>query len=207
MTDHHDGPANPWLARPDVRGADYDAPYAARALAGEDVHGEANAVMALHPALPFSVLDAGCGTGRIAIELARRGVEVVGVDLDSRMLERARAVAPALDWRLADLATLKLGRTVDLVLLAGNVMLFVTPGTEGQVVATLAGHLRPGGLLVAGFQLGRTAYSLADYDTHAAAAGLVLAARWSTWERTPWTPQSDYAVSVHRLDSSPNKAG
>jgi SAM-dependent methyltransferase len=154
VTDHHDAPANPWLARPDVRGADYDAPYAARALAGEDVHGEANAVMALHPSLPLSVLDAGCGTGRIAIELARRGADVVGVDLDPRMLERARAVAPALDWRLGDLATLDLGRTVDLVLLAGNVMLFVTPGSEGQVVATLAGHLRPGGLLVAGFQLG-----------------------------------------------------
>ena len=200
MTDYHDAPANPWLARPDVRGADYDAPYAARALAGEDVHGEANAVMALAPDLPFSVLDAGCGTGRIGIELARRGVEVVGVDLDPRMLERARAVAPDLDWRLGDLATLELGRAVDLVLLAGNVMLFVTPGSQGQDVATLARHLRPGGLLMAGFQLGRSAYRLADYDAHAAAAGLSLAARWSTWDRAPWTPRSDYAVSVHRLD-------
>lgn len=190
-------PANPWLARPDVCGADYDAPYAARAQAGEDVHGEANAVLALRD-LPFSVLDAGCGTGRIAIELARRGADVVGVDLDPRMLDRARAVAPNLDWRLGDLAALELGRTVDIVLLAGNVMLFVTPGSEFQVVARLAGHLRPHGLLVAGFQLGRTAYGLAAYDAAAAAAGLSLHARWSTWDGAPWTPASDYAVSVHR---------
>jgi hypothetical protein len=114
-------------------------------------------------------------------------------------------VAPDLDWRLGDLATLELGRAVDLVLLAGNVMLFVTPGSEGQVVATLARHLRPGGLLVAGFQLGRSAYRLADYDAHAATAGLSLAARWSTWDRAPWTPRSDYAVSVHRLEPAPSR--
>ncbi|HYF65749.1 MAG TPA: class I SAM-dependent methyltransferase [Herpetosiphonaceae bacterium] len=191
-------PANPWLARPDVSGADYDAPYAARAAAGEDVHGEANAVLALRPGRPLSVLDAGCGTGRIAIELALRGADVVGVDLDPRMLERARTVAPGLDWRQADLAGLDLGRAFDVVLLAGNVMLFVTPGSEARVVAAMARHLRPGGLLVAGFQLGRTAYGLADYDAAAAAAGLALAARWSTWDGAPWTPASDYAVSVHR---------
>ena len=43
------------------------------------------------------VLDAGCGTGRVAIELARRGIEVVGVDADPDMLERARRRAPQLD--------------------------------------------------------------------------------------------------------------
>src|SRR5919204_5229355 len=60
-----------------------DAPYEARARAGENVHGEADFVESFHPG---SVLDAGCGTGRVAIELARRGIEVVGVDLDPGML-------------------------------------------------------------------------------------------------------------------------
>src|SRR5439155_1269983 len=64
-----------------------------------------------------------------------------------------RRKAPALDWRLADLATVELGRGFDVVLAAGNVLLLLTPGTEGAVVANLARHLRPGGLLVAGFQL------------------------------------------------------
>ncbi len=195
-------PANPWLAQPNVAGADYDAPYLARAQAGEAVHGEADAVRRLRPARPLSLLDAGCGTGRIAIELARHGVEAVGVDLDLRMLEQARRKAPQLTWHCADLATLDLDTQFDLVLLAGNVMLFVTPGTEAQVVQTLAQHLAPRGLLVAGFQLNRTAYTLARYDAAASAAGLVLQERWATWEGAPWHPASDYAVSIHTWGGS-----
>jgi SAM-dependent methyltransferase len=200
MTDHADKQIrvdNPWLALPDVSGAAYDAPYRARAAAGEDVHGEANAVQALQSTQPFSVLDAGCGTGRIAIELARRGMHIVGVDLDARMLDRAYEQAPDLDWRLGDLATIDLGHTFDLILLAGNVMLFLTPGTEAQVLRNLARHLAPTGIVVAGFQIGRTALGIARYDTAASAAGLALRERWATWEGTPWTATSQYAVSIH----------
>lgn len=196
----HSGPpaANPWLARPDVDGAAYDAPYAARAAAGEDVHGEAGALQRLRPDLARrSVLDAGCGTGRIGIELARRGAEVVGVDLDPRMLGQARAKAPDLEWHCADLAGFDVRRSFDLILLAGNVMIFLTPGTEAGVLANLARHLAPGGLLVAGFQLGRAGYGLAGYDRDAAAAGLRLRERWAGWDGAPWTPASPYAVSVH----------
>ncbi len=64
------------------------------AARGESVHGEADFVMRYSPA---SVLDAGCGTGRVGIELAARGVEVVGVDLDEKMLNAARCKAPDLD--------------------------------------------------------------------------------------------------------------
>jgi len=188
---------NPWLARPDVSGAAYDAPYRARAAAGEDVHGEANAVQSLQSAQPFSVLDAGCGTGRIAIELARRGMDIAGVDLDARMLDQAREQAPDLDWRLGDLATIDLGRSFDLILLAGNVMLFLTPGTEELVLRNLTRQLAPAGIVVAGFQIGRTAFGIADYDAAATAAGLALRERWATWERDPWTATSPYAVSIH----------
>lgn len=192
---------NPWLALPDVAGAAYDAPYVARAQAGEDVHGEANAVLALHPSRPFRVLDAGCGTGRIAIELARHGVDVVGVDLDPRMLDRAREKAPHLDWCLGDLAAIDMHASFDLILMAGNVMVFVTPNTEAQVVANLARHLAPNGILVAGFQRGRTPFDVAHYDAAATAAGLFLRERWSTWDGALWTPTSDYAVSVHAFSN------
>jgi hypothetical protein len=40
-----------------------------------------------------------------------------------------------------------------------------------------------------------------EYDTHATAAGLVDAARWSTWDRVPFTATSDYVVAVHSLAS------
>jgi SAM-dependent methyltransferase len=197
QTDERMRADNPWLALPNVSGAAYDAPYRARAAAGEDVHGEANAVLALRAIRPFNVLDAGCGTGRIAIELARRSVDIVGVDLDARMLDRAREQAPDLDWRLGDLATIDLGRVFDLILLAGNVMLFLTPGAEAQVLRNLARHLAPAGMLVAGFQIGRTALGVAHYDAAATAAGLALRERWATWEGAPWTTTSRYAVSIH----------
>lgn len=145
---------------------------------------------------PVSVLDAGCGTGRVAIELASRGIDVVGLDSDPVMLETARDKAPDLEWWLADLTTLDVDRRFDLIVAAGNVMIFVDPGTEAQAVARMAGHLAPGGRLVTGFQLGR-GYDLTGYDADADAAGLVLAERWSTWERAPWAPDAVYAVSVH----------
>ena len=83
------------------------------------------------------------------------------------------------------------------MLLAGNVMIFVEPGTEGQVLANLAGLLRPGGMLVAGFSLQPDLLSCARYDDLAAAAGLHLMSRWATWDRQPFAG-GDYAVSVHR---------
>ena len=76
--------SNRWLGSADVpRGDVYDARFTALAQTGQDVHGEAHFVTALGVT---SVLDAGCGTGRVAIELARRGLDVVGIDLDAAML-------------------------------------------------------------------------------------------------------------------------
>ena len=186
-----------WSEASDVlRGADYDARWQQLAASGRSVHGEADFVCRLAPS---SVLDAGCGTGRVAIELAARGIDVVGVDLDPPMIGHARAKAPHLRWVQEDLCSLALGRTFDVVAMPGNVMIFLCPGTETSVVANLAGHLAPGGALVAGFQLGR-GYDLDRYDADCAAAGLGLDARYATWECDPWVDGGGYAVSVHRSD-------
>src|SRR5881397_169125 len=48
------------------------------------------------------VLDVATGTGDLAIELARRGCDVVGTDFSDEMLERARAKAPGLRWEHAN---------------------------------------------------------------------------------------------------------
>lgn len=194
MTD----PSNRWLETRNVSGDSYDATYTRRAAAGEDVHGEANFVQRFAPS---SVLDAGCGTGRVGRELARRGVDVVGVDIDPEMLGTARRTTPDLDWRLADLATVELSRAFDVVVLAGNVMIFLTPGTDGAVLANLARHLHPGGRLIAGFQLAPDRLPIARYDALAADAGLQPLERWSTWDGDAWTESSTYAVSVHQRPS------
>ena len=195
----------PW-GIPGVSGAEYDARFAALAQAGNDVHGEANFVAALGVS---SVLDAGCGTGRVAIELARRGLEVVGIDRDHEFLRAARQKAPHITWHEADLRAFTLTtptqalRRFDAIVLAGNVMIFLDPGSEASVMRNLVRHLAPGGFLVAGFQLHqRGKITLAHYDAYATRAGLTLVERWSTWERHPWEPHGDYAVSVHRLKTT-----
>ena len=203
---------NPWLATRTHTGSEYDAPYEARAAAGMDVHGEANLIEKLlhsdlnqtNSAKPFRVLDAGCGTGRMAIELARRGVNIVGVDLDEVMLTQARNKAPHLDWRLGDLSSIALDGSFDAIVLAGNVMIYITPGTEAATLVNMARHLKPGGLLVAAFELTRTSWTnltIDAYDQLAQSAGLTKVARWSTWEQASWSSADRYAVSVHRKGS------
>ena len=195
MSEREGGEANRWLATRSTSGDAYDATYEQRAAAGQDVHGEADFVQAYGPR---SVLDAGCGTGRVGRELAQRGIEVVGVDIDPEMLATAQRKAPEVDWRAGDLATIALGRTFDAIVLAGNVMIFLAPGSEASVVANLAQHLAPTGVLIAGFQLMRGRLQVARYDELCAASGLALAERFATWEREPWHDGGDYAVSVHR---------
>jgi len=184
-----------------LRGDEYDARFARLAAGGQYLHGEADLVTELLGDPPASVLDAGCGTGRVAIELARRGYHVLGVDAEPAMLTTARAKAPELDWQLVDLAGPPLAAgPFDLVVAAGNVMIFVQLGTEPAVVRNLAAVLEPGGLLVAGFQVGRQ-LTVARYDGLCGDAGLELVDRWATWERAPYTG-GDYAVSVHRRQAS-----
>jgi len=174
-------------------GDDYQRRFDALAARGDDVHGEAGFVVGF---APVTVLDAGCGTGRVAIELARRGVEVVGVDADPSMLATARERAPELTWIESEIGVLALGRVFDVVVMAGNVPLFTPAGTQADLVAGCARHVAPGGALVAGFQLGR-GYELNAYDEDGRAAGLELVERFATWERDPFPGDGTYAVSVH----------
>lgn len=163
------------------------------AAEGGHPHGEADLVGTFRPR---RVLDAGCGTGRVAIELARRGIDVVGVDRDASMLETARRLAPEVPWIEQDLVDLDLGERFDVVLLAGNVPLFTAVGTTGALVAGCARHLTTDGVLIAGFSIDR-GYGVDDYDREASAAGLALRDRYATWEGEPFTPDADYAVSIH----------
>lgn len=195
---HHEVMTSRWQQTAAPRGDDYDARWQTLAESGQNIHGEADLVGSLLSGTDRTLLDAGCGTGRVAIELARRGHHVWGVDSDPRMLQTAQTKAPELPWLQADLANLpdSLPDRFDLVLLAGNVMIFLTPGTEGQVVDALADRLSPGGLLVAGFSLRPDQLTLEQYDRLAESAGLRLVHRWSTWDREPYSG-GDYAVSVH----------
>lgn len=192
----------------EVSGDAYAARFERLAASGADVHGEAAFVATLtRPGT--QILDAGCGTGRVAIELARRGRPVVGVDVSASMLGVARRQAPDLTWIEADLAGLDLEHRFDVVLMAGNVVPLLAAGTEAETVRRAAAHLRPGGLLVAGFgldaahlPLDEAPFGLVDYDTWCTRAGLRLRERYATWDGAPFVETTDagpagYAVSVH----------
>ncbi len=172
----------------------YEQRWELLATTGVDPHGEVAFLMDTYA--PRTVLDAGCGTGRIAIERARRGVGVVGVDGDPDMVDLARSKAPDVPWVVADLAELALPERFDVVVLAGNVVPYVVAGRRARAVAACARHLTPGGVLVAGFTLRPGWPDLAAYDGWCAAAGLAPAGRWATWDRAPYDG-GDYAVSAH----------
>jgi SAM-dependent methyltransferase len=180
---------------------EYETRWDRLAAEGHDVHGEADLVASYGPS---SVLDAGCGMGRVAIELWRRGLDVVGVDLDPDLLERARRRAPTVPWVEGDLSGLDLQRTFDLVVMAGNVIPFVEPADRQGVVEACARHLVPGGRLVIGATLDATWPTVDDYDRWSTPAGLALAERFAGWAREPWTPEGGhhYAVSVYVLSSA-----
>jgi SAM-dependent methyltransferase len=176
--------------------------YASRfvdlAAAGHDVDGEARLVDAL-AARGSRVLDAGCGAGRVAAALAARGHDVLGVDADADLVAAGRAQHPGVPLEHLDLLDLTPGRhgPFDIVVAAGNVMVYLEPGTERAVLAALRGVVRPGGRAVLGFATDRE-WTVADLDRDAVAAGWRVEHRFSTWEADAWTADADWAVTVLR---------
>lgn len=100
------------------------------------------------------ILDVGCGTGRHAIELARRGYAVVGVDLSESQLararEKARAAGVAVDFRRADARQLPFRAEFDLAIMLceGAFPLMETDEMNFQILQGIARALRPGGKLI-----------------------------------------------------------
>ncbi len=171
---------------------------------GTDLDGEARFVDVL-AARSSRVLDGGCGTGRTSAALHRMGHRVIGVDRDAGLIDVARSRYPGPRFEVSDLlavdATLP-GESFDVIVLAGNVMVYLAPGTEGPVVRSLHAALTPGGRLVTGFATDRH-YPLDAFDADCAAAGLVAEHRFATWHLDPWTPDADWAVTVLRRPAAP----
>ena len=101
------------------------------------------------------VLDAGCGPGRHALSLARRGIDVVGVDLSPEFVALASASAAALGvaeharFETADLRELAFDGEFDAVicLCQGGFGLLGGGDDEGAVLERFARALRPRGRL------------------------------------------------------------
>jgi SAM-dependent methyltransferase len=96
------------------------------------------------------VLDVGCGTGRHAHELARRGIAVHGIDISQRFVDLARAASPSqATFERGDARSMAFEGEFDAVicLCQGAFGMMTADGEDAAVVAGMARALRPGGRL------------------------------------------------------------
>lgn len=129
---------------PSLEGSLWRKPHLVRATYGE----VARVVCGLVPREAVRLLDAGCGTGFLSLELARRGHQVVAVDPDEESISLAKraALPPNLAYHVADLATWDdESDSYDVVILSR--VLHHLPEPE-MALQHLSGLLRPGGALV-----------------------------------------------------------
>ncbi len=118
---------------------------------GEVVAAQVSALLEL--AAPADLLDIGCGPGRVAVPLARRGHRVVGVDVQPRYLARARAWAQRegvpLQLRQEDVSRLTFDGAFDAALCVFTSFgYFADPADDRRVLACACRALRPGGRFV-----------------------------------------------------------
>jgi SAM-dependent methyltransferase len=90
------------------------------------------------------VLDVPCGSGRHAIELARRGYALTGVDLAAEFIDEASGAAPEIEWRLSDMRNLPRGPEFDAAFCFGNSFGYLDRAGNRQFILALSGALKPG---------------------------------------------------------------
>jgi SAM-dependent methyltransferase len=140
---------------------------------------------------PASLLDAGCGTGRYAVELARRGFAVTGIDRSPALLAEARRrpveTAARVRFESGDLLELPAGTDLDAIVCRGVLNDLVAPTDRSTVFAAFARALRPGGALL---------FDVRDWD-----ASLAGKTAQPVSERCVATPRGRLVFrSVTRLD-------
>lgn len=181
---------------------DYDRRWESMAAKGKPIHGEVDFIERLLPGRHLNILDAGCGTGRLAVEAVRRGHRATGVDLDPDMIERARSKESRIDWICADLASVRVADVFDVVVMAGNIPLFCAPGSQAAIIANLVAHLAPDGVLICGFSIekGENSYSPDDMQRDAHAVGFGCVDQYANWDGDPSSPMgaNTYAVFMCR---------
>ena len=106
------------------------------------------------------IVDLGCGTGTLTAAIAARGAEVIGIDGDAAMVERARALHPALGFEHADGRDFAIQGHADAVF--SNAALHWMKEDPPAVIACVARALRPGGRFVAEMGAHRNVRTITD---------------------------------------------
>ena len=176
---------------------------------GTDVHGEARLADVLAPR-GARILDAGSGMGRVGAGLALRGHDVTAVEKDLKLVAQSRRLYPDLVVVEADILELspqlleQQGRppAYDVIVVAGNVMIYLAEDTETRALAALRDLLAPDGRILVGYNAVKGPrhsrdYPYEDFAAHVEEAGLMVQHRFGSWDLTP--PADDYVLAVlHR---------
>lgn len=134
------------------------------------------------------VLELCCGTGRIAVPMARNGLDVTGLDISEPMLAHAQQKAAAagvnVEWILGDATSFDLGRKFQLIIVPFNsLQLLGREERVGSFFKSVCAHLKEGGTLI--------------FDVHNPSLG-ALAPESAT--RTPggeyWDPQTGELITI-----------
>lgn len=102
---------------------------------------------------PELLLDLGCGTGKMTLELAKRGYDMTGVDLSPEMLNvaRERAESEGLDvlWLCQDMTDFELYGTVDVALCClDGINHLTSPSALKKTFDLVHNYLSPDGLFI-----------------------------------------------------------
>ena len=135
MTDPRRGEGAAWDA------ALYDRSFGFVSAFGSDM------IDLLAPEPGERIVDLGCGTGTLSAAIAARGAEVIGIDGDAAMVDRARASYPSLAFAHADGRDFAIEGVADAVF--SNAALHWMKEEPAGVIACVARALRPGGRFVA----------------------------------------------------------
>ncbi len=188
----------------------YGPRFAEMQATGADITGEARLADVIAPR-KARILDAGSGMGRIGAALQGRGHDVVGVDLDTRLLRQSRSTYPHLpvvEARLDELEAETLAlqghpTSYDVIVCVGNVMILLAPDTERDVLHRLRALLVADGRMLVGFHLqadptnSRT-YPAAEFVVDAQACGLRVEAQFASYDLAIAGAGDDYAVFLLR---------
>jgi SAM-dependent methyltransferase len=179
----------------------YGRHFASEVAKGVDVDGEARLADALVPR-GARILDIGSGMGRVSAALVARGHDVVATEPDPDLRAQSLAtyddLVAVLPHEALALDPAELG-TFDLVVVVGNVMVFLGEGTERDVLARVRELIGTDGRALLGFDLasvktGSRTYPAEEFVADAEAAGLRVVHRFGSYELHE--PSDEYAVWV-----------
>jgi len=154
--------------------------------------------------VPRRVLDAGCGTGTMALAMAERGWRVTGIDLSEAMLTMARRkdVRQTVTWSRADITRFDLDKSAgaerfDLITCVADTLNHLERLDDWEAAfRCFAEHLEPGGILFFDAMTSRglsrlDKFTVLDVDDRALILGVIYepSSRRSTVKATSFIPK------------------